>query len=204
MTLGLKKEIMPHVRFENRDYGRNEQASLEAGRHVPMNATFIIITSHGSKDEYTALADEWLPHKRMQASNGSYNIDWVEHFEKQYKYWKEGHELPRQGTPVLTWQMLSPEQNARVRACGITVVEDLAAIPDSGLNLLGLDGRVLRDMARAWLAEGQDKGINTRALADANAKIATQQGIIERQEDRLKVLEARLEEMDPPKRRKTG
>jgi hypothetical protein len=201
MAIGLQKEVMPHVRFENRDYGRNEQASIDAGRHVPMNATFICVTSHGSKDSSEHLADEWLPRKRMQASNGTYSMDWVEHFEKQYQRWKEGHELPRQGTPILTWQVVSPEQNSRIRACGITVVEDLAAIPDSGLNMLGLDGRVLRDMARGWLAEGQDKGINARAIADANAKIAFQAETIEEFKGRIKALEARLEEVEPRKRK---
>jgi phenylacetate-coenzyme A ligase PaaK-like adenylate-forming protein len=49
MSIGLRKEIMPHVRFETRDYGRNEDASLKAGRHIPNVANFIIITSHGSK-----------------------------------------------------------------------------------------------------------------------------------------------------------
>ena len=187
--VGIFREVMPHVRFENKDWGRNEQASKEAGRHVPRNSTFIIITSHGSKDSSEHLVDEWLPRKRTEALNGTYSMEWVEHFEKQYKAWKDGHELPRAGTPILTWQMVSPEQNARLRALGITVVEDLAAIPDSGLGTLGLDGRSLRDMARGWIEEGKEKGVTARALADANAKIESQQATIDRLMERLAKLE---------------
>lgn len=188
-TIGVFREVMPYVRFENKDYGRNEQLSKAAGRHVPCNATFIIITSHGSKDSSEHIVEEWLPRKRLEASNGAYNMDWVEHFEKQYEAWKKGHELPRDGTPILTWQLASPEQNSRLRALGITVVEDLAAIPDTGLAMIGLDGRTLRDMARAWMDEGKDKGINARALAEANAKIEAQQITIDRLNSRLAKLE---------------
>lgn len=197
--IGLQKEIMPHVRFENKDYGRDEEASKQSGRHIPRNATFIIITSHGSKDSTEQLVDEWLPRKRLEASRGLYSGDWVDFFEKQYEAWKKGHELPRQGTPILTWQMVSPEQNSRLRAMGFTVVEDVAAIPDSGLGMIGLDARNLRDMARAWLAEGQDKGINARALADANAKIDELKATVERQAEHLNRLQARIED-EAPKR----
>lgn len=206
-TIGIQREVMPHVRFENKDYGRNEEASKQAGRHIPRNATFIIITSHGSKDSTENITEEWLPRKRLEASRGAYNLDWVEYFEKQYEAWKKGHELPREGTPVLTWQMLSGEQNSRLRALGITVVEDLAAIPDSGLDMIGLDGRSLRDMARAWIAEGQDKGINTRALADANVQIDELKKTVERQAEQLNRLSARLEEREAheePARRGPG
>lgn len=199
---GIQREVMPHVRFENKDYGRNESASVASGRHVPNNATFIIITSHGSKDCSEQIADEWIPRKRTEASRGMYNPEWVDYFERQYKAWKEGHELPREGTPILTWQMVSPEQNTRLRALGITVVEDLSAIPDTGLASLGLDGRVMRDMARAWIAEGTDKGINAKALADANERIASQQDTIDDLRARLVALEQSAEKRGPGRPRK--
>lgn len=202
MSIGFMKEVMPHVRFENKDYGRNEEASLAAGRHIPRSATFIIITGHGSKDSSEHIADEWLPRKRMEASRGAYNGDWVEYFEKQYAAWKKGHELPRQGTAILTWQLASPEQNSRLRALGYTVVEDLAAVPDSGLEMIGLDARNLRDMARAWLAEGTDKGINARALADAYAKIDELKATMERQEKQIARLSSLVEE-EPKRGRRT-
>jgi hypothetical protein len=143
-----------------------------------------------------------LPRKRREASQGAYNLEWVEHFERQYKAWKEGHELPRDGTPIMTWQMVSAEQNTRLRALGITVVEDLAAIPDTGLAEYGLDARYMRDLARAWIAEGQQKGINAQELATAKSEIARQHELIERQDTRLKALEARLEEDAPRKGRR--
>lgn len=190
--LAIKQEVMPFVRFVEKDYGRNEAASVEAGVHVPNRAVFIEITSHGSKDTSEFIADEWLPRKRMDASRGNYNLGWVEHFEKQYAEWKKGHELPREGTPILTWGLISKEQNARVRALGYQVIEDLAAVPDGSLGQLGLDGRVLRDQARAWLAEGKDKGINARLIGEQTAKLDEQQATIERLQAQINELKAQL------------
>lgn len=192
--IGLQKEVMPHVRFETKDYGRNEEASKQTGRHVPLRATFIVITSHGSKDSVEQIADEWIPRKRLEASRGNYNEQWVDYFERQYEAWKKGHELPREGTPVLTWGAISPEANVRLRSIGIQVVEDLAAVPDSGLGTIGLDGRHLRDLARGWIAESKDKGINAKAIADANAEIRQ----LREQNDQLM---ARLDKLESKRRK---
>lgn len=200
MTVGLKKEVMPFVRFFTKDYGRNESASKECGVHVPLRATFIEITGHGSKDCSEFIAEEWLPRKRAEASRGAYNMEWVEHFEKQYEGWKKGHEVPRQGTPILTWQSITPEQNARLRALNYQVIEDLAALPDNALGTLGLDGRVIRDMARAWLAEGADKGKNTQLIGEQTAKIESQQAQIDQLLAAINELKMQLPEKRGPGR----
>lgn len=193
--VSIAKEIMPHVRFENKDYGRDEELSAKAGRPIPRHGTFIIITSHGSKDASEHLVEEWLPRKRIEASRQMYNIDWVERIEKMYEAWKKGHELPREGTPVHTWQMCSSEQRSRLIALGLTTVEDLSAIPDNALGEIGLDARNLRDLARNWIAEGQQKGINAQELANAQQKLRDQEQTIRDLMQRVSELEA-----DRPKR----
>lgn len=196
----LQDGVMPFVRFETKDYGRDEQASIETGRHVPKRANFIFIHTHGSKDCREYLADEWLPRKRLEASRGMYNLEWVKHFENQYSEWKNGNDLPRQGTPIITWSMLSPEQNARVRALGYQVIEDLAAIPDGSLGELGLDGRVIRDQARAWINEGKDKGINARLIGEQASKLEDQQRTIDQLLQTVAELKAQIGEKRGPGR----
>jgi len=198
MVMMQTKEIKPFVRFEVREYGLDDQASKEAGRPVPRMVTFILITAHGSKDEAAQVVEEWLPRKRREAEQGLYNPEWVEYFEKAYAAWQKGHELPREGTPILTWQMVKPEQNARLRALGITTVEDLSAIPDAALGEIGLDARHLRDTARAWINEGQQKGINAQELANAQQQLRDQAAVIEELRQRL----AALEDEKPKKRQK--
>lgn len=191
----------PFVQFRDQEYGINREASEAAGRPVPAMVTMVCITPHGSKDEFVKPAEEWLQQTKAKALRGDYPVEWYNHFDLQYSEWKKGNELPREGTPIQTWQAASNEQRSRLKAIGIPTVEDLAQYPDGNLGIIGLDGRYLRDLARGWIAEGKDKGINAKALADANARIATQQEIIDRQETRITALESRLDETEKPRKR---
>ena len=162
----------PFVRFEEREYGRNVEASEAAGRPIPRVVVMACITPFASKDCIEKPAEEWLEQIRGKASKGEYPPEWAVQFRLQYEEYLKGNELPREGTPTITWQMATREQQLRLKALGITTVEDLALTPDSGLNQIGLDGRVLRDTAKSWIAEAKDKGIVAQELNKANARIA--------------------------------
>lgn len=192
-----QREVMPFIRFEYKDWGLNVDASKEAGRPIPNRSAFIIITSHGSKDSPEFIADEWIQRKKNEAARGVYNGDWIERIEKQYEAWKKGNELPREGTPVLTWPAITPEQNARLRHLGFTVIEDVAQVPDGSLGQIGLDGRQIRDLARAWINEGTDKGKNAQLIADQNSRIEAQDTLIREMQEELKALRAQSEKRGP-------
>lgn len=188
----------PFVRFEEREMGINQEASDTAGRPIPKIVTLACVTPHGSKDCFEKVADEFLAQLKQKALRGEYPTEWLNFFELQYSEFKKGNELPREGTPVKTWPAVSKEQSTRLIACGFTTIEDVAQIPDSGLGMLGLDGRYLRDLARSWINESKDKGVNARALADAQVKIESQEQTINSLQARLQRLEEDREES--PKR----
>jgi membrane-bound lytic murein transglycosylase B len=190
----------PFVRFEEREWGINQEASEIAGRPVPKVIVLACITPHASKDVVEKPAEEWLQQIRAKAVRGDFNPQWAEMFRMQYEEYLKGNELPREGTPVKTWQAITRAEMHMILGAGYTVVEDLAQVPDSGLNTIGLSGRYLRDLARNWIAEAKDKGINAKALADANAKIEQQQQTIDSMRLRLERLES---DDDGSKRRKT-
>lgn len=192
------KPRMPFVRFVEREYGNNPEASLAAGRPIPRLAIMAVVNSHGSKDEFEAPAEEWIKQKRLEASRGNYDGEWVKHFEKQLAEYKAGNELPREGTPIATWQAATSEQRLRLKAFGITVVEDLAQVPDGAVSSLGLDGRYIRDLARNWINEAKDKGVNSKALADANVKIEQQQASIDALQAQVNSL---LDKLTEPKKK---
>lgn len=161
----------PFVWFEEQEYGRDVEASEKAGRPIPRVVVMACITPAMSKDEVVKVATEWLDKIKQEAIEGRYPPDWAQRFRMQYEEWLKGNELPREGTPIKTWPMLSREQSRRILAFGITTVEDLAEVPDGDVTKLGLDGRYLRDTARGWLTEAKDKGALAKALADANVQI---------------------------------
>lgn len=193
MAVSLFDKRPPYVRFEEREMGLNAEASEKEGRPIPRVVMMACITPHGSKDVHEKPAEEWLAQIKAKALAGDYPPEWLAHFELQFKEWQRGNEIPRDGTPVRTWQMCTREASGRLIANGITTVEDLAQFPDSGLGAIGMDGRYLRDLARNWLSEAKDKGANAKALADANVQIEELKKSNAALSDRVERLAARLE-----------
>jgi hypothetical protein len=194
----------PYVRFEEREMGLDADATAAAGRPIPRVVFMACITPHGSKDVVEKVAEEWLAQIKQKALAGDYPSEWLSHFELQYKEWRKGNDVPREGTPIRTWQMCTGEQRTRLIGNGITTVEDLAQFPDSGLGAIGMDGRYLRDLARNWITEAKDKGANAKALADANVEIDRLKESNARLTERVDRLAARLEqeETQPARGRK--
>lgn len=202
MALSIFDARPPYVKFEEREMGLNPVATEKEGRPIPRTVVLALITAHGSKDTHESIAEEWLATLKNRGLNGDdYSQNCYEKFSRQFAAWKEGHDLPREGTPIKTWAMATREQITRLIGNGITTVEDLAAFPDSNLNVVGMDGRYLRDIARGWMKEAKDLGANAKALADANVKIERLEKMVQDQSDSLRVMRAQLESDDMPRRR---
>ena len=147
------------------------------------------IMQHGDKFSVTErIADEWLDHINREAMGGRYDPSWVGQFKLEYEAFLKGNELPREGTPIRTWGSITREQGTRLIALNITTVEDLAAYPDNGLGVIGLDGRYLRDLAKNSLSA---EGSTAKRLAEAEQSIREKDDIIKRMEERLAALEAK-------------
>ena len=196
MIPSISDKRPPFARFEEREMGLNAEATAAAGRPIPRVVIMACITPHGSKDVVEKPAEEWIKQIHDKAMRGEYPLEWANFFKASLEEWKKGNELPREGTPVKTWAMATREQVTRLVAIGITTVEDLAAFPDSNLSVIGMDGRYLRDLASGWINEAKDKGVNSKALADANVLISDLRATVDRQAEALRRLEARLDERE--------
>lgn len=159
----------------------------EDGKYV-----IVKIMQHGDKFSVTEKnAEEWLEHIHREALAGRYDSTWVSQFKLEYEAFLKGNELPRDGTPILTWGMIGREPAKRLVALGISTVEDLAALPDSGLGNVGLDGRVLRDKARNFLEAGQGAQGLAKRLADLEQSERDNKATIERQAAQIAELKAK-------------
>lgn len=191
MNLTIRKDAPPFVRFEYMECGIDVEASAKSGTRIPLVKPYAKIMQHGSKDEVERDAVEWLAQIKQKAINGQYNPEWVQRFEMQYEAFLKGDEMPRHGTPIKTWSGPTREQVIRLQSLGITTLEDLSAVPDSGLGNVGLDGRHLRDMARNFLEESKGVGMLAKQLADAQERGRQQDEQITRMQERLTQLEGR-------------
>src|ERR1700735_3990307 len=101
MSVTLFDKRPPYVRFEEREMGLNVDATEKEGRPIPKVVIVACITAHGSKDCHEAVAETWLGQLKQRGLMGDdYSQDCYDKFSRQFKAWKEGHELPREGTPI--------------------------------------------------------------------------------------------------------
>ena len=166
---------VPFFMFQDREHGSDPEKSKEAGYEVPRLMTFILITPHGHKgDPLEFFAEEFIERKGREAREGRYDHAWVSEFKAGLAAHREGKEIPRHGTPLITWErILKSRREQLVRR--YQTLEDLAAVPDSSLGEIGLDGRVLRDMAKAELQAKKDLSPVVMELASAKETMRQQQ-----------------------------
>jgi hypothetical protein len=186
---------VPFFMFQDREHGIDAAASAERGYEVPRLMTFILISPHGHKgDPIEFFADDFIARKEKEAREGRYDMEWVKEFRKGLELHREGKEIPRNGTPLITWERILKSRREQL-ARRFPTVEDLAAVPDSSLGEIGLDGRVLRDMAKADIQAKKDLSPVVKELADTKEENR-------RLQEQLAALTARMDAMeeDKPKR----
>lgn len=180
---------VPFFFFKDREHGVDAEASKEKGYEVPKMVTFIMITPHGHRgDPMEFMAEEFIERKGKEAKDGRYDHTWVAEFKAGLATYREGNEIPRHGTPTKLWERILKSRRDQL-AVKFPTVEDLAAVPDTTLGEIGMDGRVIRDMARGDIQAKKDLAPVVRELAEANETIR-------RQQDQLDALTKRLDALD--------
>lgn len=191
---------VPFFMFQDREHGVDADASKEQGYEVPFLKTFILITPHGHKgDPMEFMADEFIERKGKEAKDGRYDHTWVAEFKAGLAAHRDGKELPRNGTPLVLWERILKSRRTQLMQ-RFPTLEDLAAVPDSGLGEIGLDGRVLRDLAKGDIQAKKDLSPIVKDLADANETIRRQSDEIASLTRRMDALDAIAAESDTPRR----
>jgi hypothetical protein len=173
----------PYVTFELRPV-EDRTASIEAGYYKTMDVEYAFITPQGSKDRIERNVEEWFASLAQQSHEGRFPAEWLAHFRASHKAWKEGRELPLDGTPVLTWPVASPSQVKQLLDHKVRTVEDLAAANEETLNRIGMGGRALKEKAVSWLASASSTGKVTEELAalkTANSDFKARNELLEKQ-----------------------
>jgi hypothetical protein len=181
-----RSERPAYVRFETRPL-EDKKASEEAGHYVAKDVEFAIITPCYSKDELHFRVDKWMVQMDDQVRNGRMPAEWAKQYKQAYQAWKEGLELPLNGTPIKGWPILSPAMQENLIRLNIKTVEDLAGINDDAAKMIGMGAINLKNKANAWLSQAKDKGPATMEIARLKQQTENQSSQIEK-------LTAQLEE----------
>ncbi len=179
---------VPYFTFQDVESGEDAEISTQLGYPVPKFVTVIHVTPHGNRHPMEFPAEEWLLRKEKEAKQGLYEYSWVKAFKDGLALHKEGKAIPRTGTPLITYERIAKMRREQL-ALRYPTVEDLAAVPDSAVSDIGMDGRVLRDLAKGDIQAKKDLSPVVKELATANETIR-------RQEEQLAKLALRLEALE--------
>lgn len=186
------QERPPYVTFETRAM-EDRAASIEHGSYRTKDIVFALITPQGSKDKIEKNADEWIESTEQATREGRFPQQWLEAYRDALKRYKEGQELPDEGTPILGWQRLSPSAQQNIIAANIRTVEDLACANEQALTAIGMGARGYKEAAESWLATAEDQGkvaLRNEALEKTNKDLEKQ---VADQAKQLKTLTEKVE-----------
>lgn len=187
-----REERPATVRFETRAV-ENKQGSLEAGHWVGKEVDYALINAPYSRDVVEMKVESWFRNLDFDVMNGRLRPEWRDGYKAKYRAWKDGAELPPEGTPIKTWPVLSPAQVKHLLSINILTVEDLAGINGEGAQRIGMGAIDLKNKAAAWLSQAKDKGPLTIENAELKKRVASLEADVSAIAEQNRKLLARLE-----------
>lgn len=155
--LATREERPPYVRFESKTV-EDKAATLAAGRYVGKDVHYAIVTPTYSKDEMPYKVDRWLEGVEKYVRDGRMNPKWLDMWKDAYQRWKNGQEIPLNGTPIRGWGLIAPSMQETLIRMNCLTVEDLAAVNDEGMKRIGMGALDLKNKAKNWLQAMKDHG----------------------------------------------
>lgn len=160
----------PWIMFERRAV-EDRAASVESGHYVAKDVDFVLVTPHGSRDQYESEVQDWLERQSQQVQEGRLPQDWLFAWQRSYDNWKAGKEIPVEGTPIINWPVASPAQIRMLQDARVLTVEVLAGANEEVIKRLGMGGRALVAKAKDWLEQAKGTGKVVEELAAMRAEM---------------------------------
>jgi len=202
MQPGVMEDRPPFIKFEVRPH-EDRNASIEAGHYVAVDVDYAVITPAGSKDEIPRIFNEWIEQLTQGIRDGRFKPEYVQAIKGMYEAWKEGLEIPVDGTPIKGWPVLGPSDQENVIAVRIRTVEDLAEANEQTLMSLGIGSRTMKQKAQAWLDSSNSNGKATEKISALQSELKDQKNVNEKLQENLDILMIRLEALESNPVKKT-
>jgi len=169
--------------------GTSRPKLTKEGVPIYKDVDYVTVRQAGGVDSVIFEAEHWIQTIiPMELNGGRMPGQHAEYYKKAYGRFKEGKELPVEGTPIKLWPVATPAQVALLTSLNIRTVEDLSTLPDDGIRRIGMGGIDLKNKAKAWLAAANDKG----KLTEEMVALQRQNGLLE---GNLKSMQEQIEEL---------
>lgn len=172
--VGINAGGKPHIRFETRSEEDRAQ-SVEQGRKVYKDVDWVIVTPQGSRDYVENYAEQWFKNIQSRAEIGQYDQEWVTQFRRMYEMYKQGKEMPVDGTPLaMLSHLFSPAEIANCKAVHVLSLESLATANEETIARIGMGGRELKNRASEAVklaGNGSGDALKIAAIETENADL---------------------------------
>lgn len=189
-----REERPPYVTFEKRAM-EDKKASREAGQTIYKDVNWVLVVPPYSKDCFEHKVEKWFEQVQKNVRNGRTPQMWLDRWKEGYEKWKQGEEIPLNGTSVKNWPAITQAQCKTLLAANILTIEDLAQVNDQGLRRLGMGGLELKNKAKAYVQAVKDTGplvMENAALKKENDQL---KGVVDNLTEKLDNISQRLSAM---------
>lgn len=176
-----------------RDAASNRYLTEQQGRALFDEVIYCEVITPGSRDSTPVFELERVfceemnhPLPKRSAKYEEYK-QYVEDFKKS-----ETVDSSLAGTPLSQWPEMNRSLVASLKAQGVFTVDALASLPDSKLVVVGPDGRLWREKAKAYIENAKGGAYATELAGRVQALETT----LAASKDREGVLAARVQELE--------
>lgn len=169
IDMATREERPPYVTFERRAI-EDPAASAKAGHYVAVDVDYVKITPAYTKDVIIRDVASWFEKLDGDFRNGRIPPTWIPRYRAAYEAWKNGQELPLDGTPIRGWGVISPAMQEILCNMKVLTIEDAARMNDDAMKRIGMGAGDIRAKAQAALKAAKDTG----PLVMENAKLRSE------------------------------
>lgn len=115
---------------------------------------YAVITVPGdTKSNSIEKVESFFRKKDDEMKAGRVHPDWIARWKREYELYKQGLEIPLEGTPIKGWKLISPSQQEELIRMHVRTVEELANLTDDGVRNFGMGAVEIKRRAQAWIAQ---------------------------------------------------
>lgn len=117
---------------------------------------YAVITVPGdTKANSIEKVESFFVKKEAERQAGRVHPEWIVRWRKEYDLYKQGLEIPVNGTPIKGWKLLSNAQQEELVRMHIRTVEELADMNADAMRHFGMGAQEYKRRAQSWLAQNQ-------------------------------------------------
>lgn len=190
-TPAVNAKDMPFVSFYTETIP-DKKKEKETGKACYKDQDFALITPPGGKMNNKEEIETFFSKMEHDMKAGRVHPDWMRAWKANYKLYREGQEIPPDGTPIKGWKLLPGSVQEELLRLNIRTVEELATLNDEGIKNVGMGAREWQRRAKAWQMQNETHESGALKMADLTRQLETLAGQVKSLTDKNDELEKAL------------